>query len=82
MPLPLYSQGKSPRYPLHRRLGGSQSRSGCCGVGKIFIMKFGGKSFLEILVIYLKICYNRACFPKNGSFLHETIKFASYFVWV
>jgi hypothetical protein len=24
---PLYSQGKSPWYPLDRRLGGSQSRS-------------------------------------------------------
>jgi hypothetical protein len=25
---PLYPQGKSPRYPLDRRLGGPQSRSG------------------------------------------------------
>jgi len=24
----LYPQGKSPSYPLHSRLGGSQSRSG------------------------------------------------------
>jgi len=23
--------GKTPRYPLDRRLGGSESRSGCCG---------------------------------------------------
>jgi hypothetical protein len=29
-PQPLYLQGKSPRYPLHRRLGGTQSRSGRC----------------------------------------------------
>jgi hypothetical protein len=28
MPRPLYPQGKSPRYPLDRRLGGPQSRSG------------------------------------------------------
>jgi hypothetical protein len=28
MPLPLYYRGKSPRYPLDRRLVGSQSRSG------------------------------------------------------
>jgi hypothetical protein len=28
MPRPLYPQGKSPWYPLDRRLGGSQSRSG------------------------------------------------------
>jgi hypothetical protein len=27
-PLPLYPQGKRPRYPLDRRLGGAQSRSG------------------------------------------------------
>jgi hypothetical protein len=27
-PRPLYPQGKSPRYPLDRRLGGPQSRSG------------------------------------------------------
>jgi hypothetical protein len=29
MPLPLYPQGKSPRYPLDRRLGGPQSCSVC-----------------------------------------------------
>jgi hypothetical protein len=28
---PLYPQGKRPWYPLDRRLGGSQSRSGCGG---------------------------------------------------
>jgi hypothetical protein len=28
VPRPLYPQGKSPRYSLDRRLGGSQSRSG------------------------------------------------------
>jgi hypothetical protein len=27
-PLPLYPQEKSPQYPLDRRLGGPQSRSG------------------------------------------------------
>jgi hypothetical protein len=30
-PRPLYLQGKSPQYPLHRRLGGVQSRSGSGG---------------------------------------------------
>jgi hypothetical protein len=29
------SPGKKPRYPLHRRLGGPQNRSGRCGEGKI-----------------------------------------------
>jgi hypothetical protein len=28
-PLPLYREGKSPRYPLDRRLGGPQSQYGC-----------------------------------------------------
>jgi hypothetical protein len=32
---PLYSPGKSPRYPLYRRLGGPQSRSGRRGEEKI-----------------------------------------------
>jgi hypothetical protein len=27
-PRPLYPQGKSPQYPLDRRLGGPQNRSG------------------------------------------------------
>jgi hypothetical protein len=34
-PLPLYSQGKSPRYPLDRRLSEPQSRSGRFGEEKI-----------------------------------------------
>jgi hypothetical protein len=32
--LPLYPQGKSPWYPLDRRLGGLQGRSGRCGEEK------------------------------------------------
>jgi hypothetical protein len=34
-PLPLYLRGKSPRYPLDRRLGGPQSRYGRRGEEKI-----------------------------------------------
>jgi hypothetical protein len=34
-PRPLYPRGKSPRYPLERRLGGPQSRSGRFGEVKI-----------------------------------------------
>jgi hypothetical protein len=33
--LPLYPRGKSPRYPLDRRLGGPHSRSGRFGEEKI-----------------------------------------------
>jgi hypothetical protein len=32
--MPLYQRGKSPRYSLDRRLGGSQRRSGRCGEEK------------------------------------------------
>jgi hypothetical protein len=35
MPRPLYPRGKSHRYPLDRRLGGPQSRSGRRGEEKI-----------------------------------------------
>jgi hypothetical protein len=35
-PRPLYPQGKSPWYPLDRRLGGPQSRSGRGGEEKNF----------------------------------------------
>jgi hypothetical protein len=35
MPRPLYPWGKSLRYPLDRRLGGPQSRSGRRGEEKI-----------------------------------------------
>jgi len=34
MPWPLYHQGKSPWYPLDRRLGGPQSWSGHSGEEK------------------------------------------------
>jgi hypothetical protein len=34
MPLPLYPQGKSPWYPLDRKLGEPQSQSGHSGVEK------------------------------------------------
>jgi hypothetical protein len=34
-PQPLYPHGKSPSYPLDRRLGGPQSRSRCGGEEKI-----------------------------------------------
>jgi hypothetical protein len=37
-PLPLYPPGKSSRYPSDRRLFRLQSRSGRCGVGKIFLL--------------------------------------------
>jgi hypothetical protein len=33
-PLKLYPRGTSPQYQLDRRLGGPQSRSGCCGEEK------------------------------------------------
>jgi hypothetical protein len=41
LPPPLYSGGKSPRYPLHRRLCGHQSRSGDCEENKKFLDPVG-----------------------------------------
>jgi hypothetical protein len=38
MPLLLYFRGKSPRYPLDRRLGGPQSQSGRYGEEKILTL--------------------------------------------
>jgi hypothetical protein len=37
-PRPLYPQGKSPWYPLDRRLGGAQSRSGHGGEDMMMMM--------------------------------------------
>jgi hypothetical protein len=37
MPQMLYPCEKSPQYTVDRRLGGSQSQSGCDGKGKIFL---------------------------------------------
>jgi hypothetical protein len=37
-PRPFYSPGKIPWYQLDRRLGGSQSRSGCCGEQKHLVL--------------------------------------------
>jgi hypothetical protein len=37
-PWVLYPRGKSPRYPLDRRLGGPQSQSGCSGREKILAL--------------------------------------------
>jgi hypothetical protein len=57
-PLSLYSRGKSPSYPLYRRLGGPQRRSGHCGVEKIFCpfreLKHGNlciRKLVRILVV-------------------------------
>jgi len=43
-PQPLYSQKKSPRYPLDGRLGGLQSRSGHDVEEKIFLPPPGNET--------------------------------------
>jgi len=45
-PQPLYSQGKSPWYPLERRLGGPQSQSGHSGAEKNYQLLLGLKSLI------------------------------------
>jgi hypothetical protein len=39
--LSLYPQGKSPLSPLHRRLGGPQTRSGRCELEKSALVRNG-----------------------------------------
>jgi hypothetical protein len=52
-PRPLYPQGKSPLYPLDRRLGGHQSRSGRGGenvlIVEFFILRY---PFLLVAIFY------------------------------
>jgi hypothetical protein len=47
----LYSQGKSPRHPLKRRLGGPQSRSG----------RSGKKKSLPVLGVEIRIVLSVTC---------------------
>jgi hypothetical protein len=44
---PLYPQGKSPWYPLDRRLGGPKSQSGCSGEEKNFQPLLGLESLIN-----------------------------------
>jgi hypothetical protein len=59
---PLYPQGKSPQYPLHRRLGGSQGRFGCYGEHKNLLHLLGielqsssPKSYTKLKLCFLKV---------------------------
>jgi hypothetical protein len=49
-PRPLYSQGKSPWYPLDRRLGGPQNRSERGGKEKIFQPLLGDNKVVIIII--------------------------------
>jgi hypothetical protein len=53
MPQPLYPQGKSPWYPLDRRLGVPQSHSGCGGVLFIIWLLARGLELQKISRWYL-----------------------------
>jgi hypothetical protein len=50
---PLYPQRKSPWYPLDRRLGGSQSRSGRCG--EKFFIPAANRSLAVKLITHPKL---------------------------
>jgi hypothetical protein len=43
-PRPLYRRGDIPRYPLYRRLGGTQNRYGSCGVEKNIFPPAGNRT--------------------------------------
>jgi hypothetical protein len=69
-PWPLYPQGKSPWYPLDRRLGGPQSWSGHGGEEKNFQPLPG----LESLIIQLIVqCYTTELSWLLLSKIHWTI---------
>jgi hypothetical protein len=61
-PRPLYLQGKSPRYPLDRRLGGTQSRSGRGGEEKKFPAPTG----------------NRTLEPRSSKFVFSSFLWSSW----
>jgi hypothetical protein len=78
MPRPLYVRGKSPQYPLDRRLDRLQSRSGRCGDENILdptylirvfvifpyveISSFRHRIYLEMYIIFC-FCYRWICSP-------------------
>jgi hypothetical protein len=65
-PRPLYFQGKTPRYPLDRRLGGSQSRSGRGGEEKNSRSQNAGANFLTI---WVNIIFKRSLLLCGLSFI-------------
>jgi hypothetical protein len=87
MPRLLYPQGNRPRYLFDRRLGGSQSRYGCFGEGKIlhcqeshpipltnrnYVNNEIRRRMVEVLVIIrFKNCYQHVHFRKLGYTEHK-----------
>jgi hypothetical protein len=54
MPLPLYPRGKSPRYPLDRRLGGPQSEEKKNLAYRILLGTYEGKRSLGKIGVRLE----------------------------
>jgi hypothetical protein len=85
-PRPHYPRGKSPRYPLDRRLGGPQSRSGRFGEEKILDPTGTGQwslqkkndirgLFLVNLSVYHQNGLNKHCRLIYGAYLTHHIYF-------
>jgi hypothetical protein len=65
-PRPLYSLGKSPRYPLYRRVGGPQSQSG----------QRGEETFLTLPGLELRPLGRPACSQLlvNGVYVEDRVQ--------
>jgi hypothetical protein len=69
---PLYLHGRSRRYPLDRRLGGPQSRSGRCGIEKTLFPLPGIEARPSSPSLY-RLSYLgsfRVCVPMISPFVH------------
>jgi hypothetical protein len=81
MSLPLYLQGKSPCYPLDRRLGGLQGRSGRSGVEKNSQPLSGMESPDHPALYHWATLLNYFSFYVHEDTIHETFKEGRRYLW-
>jgi hypothetical protein len=67
-PRPLCLRGNSPRYPLDRRVGGTQSRSGSYGGGKVLSLSRTKPSHTTCNPSLSKLRYPSSLFSLMGGF--------------
>jgi hypothetical protein len=74
-PRPFYPRGKSPRYPLDRRLGGPQNRSGRGGEKKKIPATAGIRTAVVQPVAYSLYCLSYPGSSRNIVFLYSYLSF-------